>query len=225
MAELQGKREELKERRRRQIIDAATQVFAGRGFHAANVSDVASQAGVSQGTIYWYFESKEALFTAVLERATFESTRPFLSLGVGQEGDPLSRIMGAVRQFLKQIQNPPDSFRLLVNLWTQPGALWGERAGRIVRDLYQTLIDGVFTSQIQDAMDSAQIPPGDAATIALVLVTVLDGLMFQSMLIPNLEVDVQAVEQALMRLLCGSGESESAGGLRPSGAGSETAGG
>jgi AcrR family transcriptional regulator len=205
VGEQHGSREELKEKRRRQIIDAATQVFADRGFHAANVSDVAAHAGVSQGTIYWYFESKDALFAAVLEQATFESTEPLLALAERQEGEPLSRIMHVIRQFLAQIQRPPDSFRLLVNLWTQPGALSGDRAGRIVRDLYRTLIDGFLTGLIQEAMDADQIAEGDAGAIALVLVTVLDGLMFQSMLIPDLAVDMEAVEQALMRLLCGPG--------------------
>ncbi len=208
----QGRRDELKEKRRRQIIHAATQVFAERGFHAANVSDVAAQAGVSQGTIYWYFESKEALFAAVLEQATLETTEPLLALGKQQEGDPLSRIMHVIRQFLAQIQSPPDSFRLLVNLWTQPGALSGERAGRIVQHLYQTLIDGFLTGLVQQAMDAAQIAQGDAGAIALVLVTVLDGLMFQSMLIPDLAVDMEAVEQALMRLLHGPEEPGGNGG-------------
>ncbi len=61
-----SKREQLREERRQQIIDAALAVFTQKGFHAANVSDVAAQAGVSQGTIYWYFESKEELLMAAL---------------------------------------------------------------------------------------------------------------------------------------------------------------
>lgn len=48
--------------RRRQILDAALVEFAEKGFHAANVSAIASRANVSQGAIYWYYKSKKALF-------------------------------------------------------------------------------------------------------------------------------------------------------------------
>ena len=204
VSEALDKRQEQRETRRRQIVDAATQVFAGKGFHAANVSDVAARAGVSQGTIYWYFESKESLFTAVLEQATQDSARLFLALAEEESTEPLARVQRVIRRFLAQIQDPPDSFRLLVNLWTQPAALASEPATEIVRKLYNTLMDGFLIRLVQDAMDACQIAPGDARAIALVLVTVLDGLMFQSMLFPEMRVESDEIERALMRLLCGS---------------------
>ncbi|MGD8626506.1 MAG: TetR/AcrR family transcriptional regulator, partial [Anaerolineae bacterium] len=61
-----SKREQLRQERRRQILEAALAVFTQKGYHATNVSDVAAQAGVSQGTIYWYFESKDELFQAAI---------------------------------------------------------------------------------------------------------------------------------------------------------------
>ena len=45
--------------RRRQILDAAVQVFARQGFHACRVSDIAREAGVAYGLIYHYFDSKD----------------------------------------------------------------------------------------------------------------------------------------------------------------------
>jgi AcrR family transcriptional regulator len=53
--------------RRAQILDASRQVFAERGFHRASVSDIIAAAGVARGTFYNYFESKRAVFRAVLE--------------------------------------------------------------------------------------------------------------------------------------------------------------
>jgi AcrR family transcriptional regulator len=50
------------------ILDAAMRVFARRGFDAVKMSDVAAAAGVSQGTLYNYVESKEALFRLLLDR-------------------------------------------------------------------------------------------------------------------------------------------------------------
>jgi AcrR family transcriptional regulator len=55
------------EDRREQIIDAAMRVFAQKGFARATNRDVAREAGITTGLIYYYFESKEALLKAVLE--------------------------------------------------------------------------------------------------------------------------------------------------------------
>jgi AcrR family transcriptional regulator len=54
--------------RRTQILDAAAQVFAARGFHRTTVRDVAKAAGVADGTIYNYFENKTALLLGILDR-------------------------------------------------------------------------------------------------------------------------------------------------------------
>jgi TetR/AcrR family fatty acid metabolism transcriptional regulator len=54
--------------RRAQILDAAAQVFAERGFHRTTVRDVAKAAGVADGTIYNYFENKTALLLGILDR-------------------------------------------------------------------------------------------------------------------------------------------------------------
>ena len=50
--------------RRRQILDAAVQVFAQQGFHACRVSDIAREAGVAHGLIYHYFDSKDEVSTS-----------------------------------------------------------------------------------------------------------------------------------------------------------------
>jgi TetR/AcrR family transcriptional regulator of autoinduction and epiphytic fitness len=54
--------------KRRQILDGALAVFMARGFDAATMSDIAAAANVSKGTLYVYFEDKEHLFVALIER-------------------------------------------------------------------------------------------------------------------------------------------------------------
>ena len=54
--------------RRNQILDAAARVFAEKGFHLATTKDIAKQAGISEGTIYNYFDNKMALLFGILER-------------------------------------------------------------------------------------------------------------------------------------------------------------
>jgi AcrR family transcriptional regulator len=52
--------------KRRQIIDGACRVFLQRGFDAASMGEIAREAGVSKGTLYVYFKSKEELFEAIV---------------------------------------------------------------------------------------------------------------------------------------------------------------
>lgn len=60
------KSEPLDSPKRRQILDGARAVFLAQGFDAASMEEIARTAGVSKGTLYVYFDSKEALFTAVV---------------------------------------------------------------------------------------------------------------------------------------------------------------
>ena len=57
---------------RRDILDAAARAFAGRGFHGTTMEDVAREAGYAVGSLYTYFEGKEALYRALLERIVDE---------------------------------------------------------------------------------------------------------------------------------------------------------
>jgi AcrR family transcriptional regulator len=61
--------ERRKDARPAEIVAAALQLFADRGFAATRLEDVATVAGVSKGTVYLYFESKEQLFEAVVREA------------------------------------------------------------------------------------------------------------------------------------------------------------
>src|ERR671910_3285090 len=58
-----------KDARPAEIVSAALEVFAERGFSAARLDDVAARAGISKGTLYLYFASKEELFKAVVREA------------------------------------------------------------------------------------------------------------------------------------------------------------
>ena len=60
--------EQLIAARRNQILDAATTIFAEKGFHRATIRDVAKAAGIADGTIYIYFENKTALLMCILDR-------------------------------------------------------------------------------------------------------------------------------------------------------------
>lgn len=63
------RRQRRKEARPAELAAAALTLFVEKGFAATRLDDVAARAGVSKGTLYLYFDSKEALFRAVIEES------------------------------------------------------------------------------------------------------------------------------------------------------------
>lgn len=87
-----------------EVLDAALALFLEKGFAAAKVEDVAKRAGLSKGSVYLYFPSKDALLEAIVQRAL----APLADSTLGQlahfEGDPrvaltmvISRLIAAMR--------------------------------------------------------------------------------------------------------------------------------
>jgi TetR/AcrR family fatty acid metabolism transcriptional regulator len=99
--------------RRRQILGAAVKVFAGKGFHAARVGDIAEEAGIAYGLVYHYFASKEEVLETIF-RTTW--TEMLARIGEVEEADvPAAE---AVRQvtalLLRTCRRDPDLVRVLV---------------------------------------------------------------------------------------------------------------
>jgi len=69
--------------KRRQIIEGARAVFLAQGFDAASMSDIARKAGVSKGTLYVYFDSKEALFQAIVHEQCLAQAEQVFALDHG----------------------------------------------------------------------------------------------------------------------------------------------
>ncbi len=63
---LHSKRERRKEARPQELLSAALSLFVEKGFAATKVEEIAARAGVSKGTLFLYFNSKEDLFKAVI---------------------------------------------------------------------------------------------------------------------------------------------------------------
>ncbi|MEL6862303.1 MAG: TetR/AcrR family transcriptional regulator [Pseudomonadota bacterium] len=96
-AEPQSKREQQKEAKRAAVLDAALRVFSRVGFAAAKMDDVAEEAGVSKGTVYLYFDSKEQLFEEVV-KATMV---PILNQGVANLAEPGKTATERLKRHLK----------------------------------------------------------------------------------------------------------------------------
>lgn len=60
-------RPSVKEERSQQIIEAALKVFAEQGFHEATMDEIADEAGLSKGSLYWYFKGKDKIISTLLQ--------------------------------------------------------------------------------------------------------------------------------------------------------------
>jgi AcrR family transcriptional regulator len=80
--------------KRQQILEAAARQFSACGFHGANMRDVAADAGVLAGSIYYHFESKEALFIAV-HGAAVEMMTDAVRGAITGIADPWARLEAA----------------------------------------------------------------------------------------------------------------------------------
>ena len=109
------------EDRREQIIDAALRVFAQKGFARATNRDVAREAGITTGLIYYYFKSKEDLLRAALE-----------------ERSPVQVIAHMTPEMLSQ---PPDVFLSLL-LMRVLNLVEGEQFVSMIRVLLPEMLHG-----------------------------------------------------------------------------------
>ena len=89
-------RRRRKEARPGEIAAAALEVFAEKGFAATRLEDIAARAGVSKGTAYLYFDSKEALFKAAVEAAML----PALEAAEALAGDTARPARDLMRDFI-----------------------------------------------------------------------------------------------------------------------------
>jgi AcrR family transcriptional regulator len=93
-----------KEARPQEILDAALTVFAEKGFAAARMDDIAARAGVTKGTIYLYFDGKEAVFKTLVRESigdTLERVVDAANRFEGSAADLLRLMLRTIGQFMR----------------------------------------------------------------------------------------------------------------------------
>ncbi len=93
-----------KDARPAELLDAALDVFFEKGFAAARLEDIAARAGVSKGTVYLYFNSKEDVFDALVRaipQANVESVRALTADPAIKADELLRRVLRLVGTFLR----------------------------------------------------------------------------------------------------------------------------
>jgi AcrR family transcriptional regulator len=129
--------------RPQEILDAALQVFAEHGLARARVEDVATCAGVSKGTVYLYFESKEELFREAI-RDRIARTLEMLESAT-PPGDPVARLRRFIDAYWKHLRRPlfASMYRLILAELPQfPGftRFYGEEVSDKVMELAAQIV-------------------------------------------------------------------------------------
>jgi AcrR family transcriptional regulator len=204
MTKAPGKRELQREERRQQILDAALTVFSCKGFHAANVSDVAAQAGVSQGTIYWYFDSKEELFTAAMLSVFVDFGQEVVaSLEACETASEKLRALGqTMEDFVGKLEG---IFIMFLGYWASSPSR--AEAGRFWVDLLVEYKD-IIVDVIEEGVENGEFRPVDAEALVWALMAAYDGLAAYMLLMPD--IDLGRVNEALVETLLTGLKGESA---------------
>jgi AcrR family transcriptional regulator len=205
MTEGPSRREQMREERRRQILEAALVVFGQKGFHAANVSDVAAQAGVSQGTIYWYFESKDELFEAAL-LSFVDGIGEASMIDLAQCTTASGKLHALADSLVGLADMAEGLFAMFLEFWAssprrdQAGQLWTDALRK-----YGDLIVGIIEEGIRDG----EFKQVDAESLVWALMAAYDGLAAYIMLIPDL--DLETISRVLMETLLAGLEASAPG--------------
>ena len=167
------------------IIDAATTLFATRGFAGTSMEQVASQCGAGKDTVYRRFPSKVALFEAVVEHAHARAVARLKDLPMVQ-GNALERLRTLMRELL-HINMEPDLIALKRITFSE--AVVFEKNGPIPPQpdpIMNRLVDAVGAAQ-----DAGVIAAGDVSLIASHLIHCLVALPTSSAMMGGAEFDTR----------------------------------
>jgi AcrR family transcriptional regulator len=173
---------ERRARTRASLLDAATRVFARRGFDGASLEDVAAEAGLSKGALYYNFASKEELFLAILDQH-LESRLAMLE-DVRSGGDPAESLREGARRIAASLREDRDWCLLFLEFCTQAARdpairrPFNERMDRVSRAMRDALgADARFAGPLPDAIEA-----------------VINGVAMHAMLHPREDVEPRLAE-------------------------------
>lgn len=109
----QSLKQQLQEVRRNHIIDAAIDVIAEHGFQQTTIKQIAKQAGIADGTIYNYFDNKDAIMTAIVARIT-EAERRDLNIANSEQLDMATFMQTFLPQRLQEVEAQLPLFKIIL---------------------------------------------------------------------------------------------------------------
>jgi TetR/AcrR family transcriptional regulator, fatty acid metabolism regulator protein len=100
--------------RKKQILKAAVEVFAERGFHRTRVSDIAKRAGVAYGLIYHYFDSKDDVLNSLFQENWAVFLKVVRDLGDSRELDAPAKLEAIAALLIDALQVAPAIIQVII---------------------------------------------------------------------------------------------------------------
>ncbi|EPY13327.1 DNA-binding transcriptional regulator, AcrR family [Paenibacillus sp. cl6col] len=177
--------------RRQQLMNAALYLFASKGYHCTKISDVVKTAGVSQGTFYWYFHSKEQIILELIHDGKEKLTN-VIAQGYRKHSGTIDDMVSSSARLLTELFTFADQNRNLMALLLMKG----QGADPAVREaVSQTWIafEEAFKHNIQRATELGMLPnTNDLSLRANILVCLITGVLSKWLFGPMHEVDYQS---------------------------------
>lgn len=175
MARNQATNQKLKDERREQILSAALLLFATKGLAATKVTDIAAAAGMSQGLMYHYYESKEEIFTELI-RGAFERLNFACRALAQMPQPPHEKIRMAIDALLQGISENVNHARyhLLIAQATVSEAI--PPAARVLITEENRLPYEIIAQIMREGQQAGTIKQHDPDELALLFWTSINGL-------------------------------------------------
>ncbi len=104
---------------REKILQSAVQLFLEEGFEATSVNDICKHAGVSKGSFYHYFETKQVLFLTLMENWSSRVMQSILGNPISVDTNVRDVLIKMPYQFNMAFAAVPRGFPMLVDFWRQ----------------------------------------------------------------------------------------------------------
>lgn len=167
-------RPDVSQERKNQILDAAQRVFAQQGFAAARMDDIVTEAGLSKGGVYWYFESKDAIVLALMERF-FSGTMDGEVARLLEAPDPVRARLRDLFQIVAQAGQEMAPLLPVVYEYYAT-AMRHEGVGAFFQRYFEAyrVALGKFITQ---GVATGEFRPVDVSVAAISLIGLIEGLM------------------------------------------------
>ena len=171
------------------ILDAAEKLFVQQGVSRTTLQHIATEAGVTRGAIYWHFDDKGALFNAMMERATLPLEAELQVLDQSESDDPLNDLRDYLMSVLRRTVEDPQARRVFEICTLKVEFVDDDEDMKAVRQRRQDNLNNWMARaerRIKLAEDKGQISyKGNAATAALAMFALIDGLIRNWMFDPE----------------------------------------
>ena len=167
-----------KQTSREKILQSAVQLFLGEGYEATSVNDICKHAGVSKGSFYHYFETKQVLFLSLMENWSSRVMQSVLGEPITEDSNAKDVLIQMPYQFNMAFAAVPRGFPMLVDFWRQAmadPAIW-----KTAVEPYRYFM-GFFMRIIETGQQDGSIRKDiDSEILARLLVAVAMGYLLEA---------------------------------------------